>query len=66
MRLVLAAARADVSDGAATQSWRRVTVDLDLPSFHTFRDLVYTMPPYVCTPENLPAICRAVLAAAAA
>ena len=31
-----------------------------------FRDLVYTMPPFVCTPEEIAAIGRAVLAAAAA
>ena len=31
-----------------------------------FRDLVYTMPPYVCTPDDLAAITAAVCAAAAA
>ena len=31
-----------------------------------FRDLVYTMPPYVCTPDDLAAITAGVLAAAAA
>ena len=31
-----------------------------------FRDLVYTMPPYVCTPDDLAAITSAVRAAAAA
>ncbi len=31
-----------------------------------FRDLVYTMPPYVCTPDDLDAITDAVCAAAAA
>ncbi|MHA6783849.1 adenosylmethionine--8-amino-7-oxononanoate transaminase [Pseudonocardia saturnea] len=31
-----------------------------------FRDLVYTMPPYVCAPEDLAAITGAVVAAAAA
>jgi adenosylmethionine---8-amino-7-oxononanoate aminotransferase len=31
-----------------------------------FRDLVYTMPPYVCTPDELAAITAAVCAAAAA
>ncbi len=31
-----------------------------------FRDLVYTMPPYVCTPEDLAAIAAGVVAAAAA
>ncbi|TDP97187.1 adenosylmethionine--8-amino-7-oxononanoate transaminase [Labedaea rhizosphaerae] len=30
-----------------------------------FRDLVYTMPPYVCTDEDVAAICRGVVAAAA-
>jgi adenosylmethionine---8-amino-7-oxononanoate aminotransferase len=31
-----------------------------------FRDLIYTMPPYVCAPDDLTAITAAVLAAAAA
>jgi adenosylmethionine-8-amino-7-oxononanoate aminotransferase len=31
-----------------------------------FRDLVYTMPPYVCTPDDLAAITAGVCAAAAA
>ena len=31
-----------------------------------FRDLVYTMPPYVCTPDDLATITGAVCAAAAA
>ncbi len=31
-----------------------------------FRDLVYTMPPYVCTPDDLDAVVAAVCAAAAA
>ena len=31
-----------------------------------FRDLVYTMPPYVCTPDDLATITAAVCAAAAA
>jgi adenosylmethionine-8-amino-7-oxononanoate aminotransferase len=31
-----------------------------------FRDLVYTMPPYVCGPDDLAAITAAVRAAAAA
>ena len=31
-----------------------------------FRDLVYTMPPYVCTDEDITAISRGVVAAAAA
>ncbi|QJY49508.1 adenosylmethionine--8-amino-7-oxononanoate transaminase [Pseudonocardia broussonetiae] len=31
-----------------------------------FRDLVYTMPPYVCTPDDLAAVTAAVCAAAAA
>jgi adenosylmethionine---8-amino-7-oxononanoate aminotransferase len=31
-----------------------------------FRDLVYTMPPYVCTPDDLASITAAVCAAAAA
>ena len=31
-----------------------------------FRDCVYTMPPYVCTPDDLAAITTAVCAAAAA
>ena len=31
-----------------------------------FRDLVYTMPPYVCDPDDLAAITAAVRAAAAA
>jgi adenosylmethionine-8-amino-7-oxononanoate aminotransferase len=30
-----------------------------------FRDLVYTMPPYVCTDDDIAAICRGVVAAAA-
>ncbi|GAB2921033.1 adenosylmethionine--8-amino-7-oxononanoate transaminase [Rhodococcus aerolatus] len=31
-----------------------------------FRDLVYVMPPFVCTPDDVATICRGVLAAAAA
>ena len=31
-----------------------------------FRDLVYTMPPYVCTDDDVAAICAAVVAAAEA
>jgi adenosylmethionine-8-amino-7-oxononanoate aminotransferase len=31
-----------------------------------FRDLIYTMPPYVCQPEDIDAITRAVCAAASA
>jgi adenosylmethionine-8-amino-7-oxononanoate aminotransferase len=31
-----------------------------------FRELVYTMPPYVTAPDDVQAVCRAVLAAAAA
>jgi adenosylmethionine-8-amino-7-oxononanoate aminotransferase len=31
-----------------------------------FRDLVYTMPPYVCTDADVAAVCAGVLAAACA
>jgi adenosylmethionine-8-amino-7-oxononanoate aminotransferase len=31
-----------------------------------FRDLIYTMPPYICEPGDIEAITRAVLAAATA
>jgi adenosylmethionine-8-amino-7-oxononanoate aminotransferase len=48
---VAAATRAAVSRGV----WLR-----------PFRDLVYTMPPYVCTDEDLAEVCSAVLAAAGA
>ena len=39
---------------------------LDLARLRPFRDLVYTMPPYISTPDDVAAIAAGVVAAAAA
>ena len=49
-------------------TWRRPPRPPSTPGvwLRPFRDLVYTMPPYVCTPDDLAAITAGVRAAAAA